>query len=146
MKLEKLRLLAKRRRHLFVAYTRLFRPRVYLILFICFLLRQVNSLAASPFRLQQIAKQMIRTGTRLPSVKNIKMGGTPMTQALVDGVLSAFSCLECLRNVYGMAESCGVVCCPAVNDVGNTSLGYPAPMTEIKVCHSQAYFLNPARS
>lgn len=110
----------------------------YLTVVTFLLLRQVNTLVGSPMRLQQIVNQMLRSGTRFPSVKKITMGGATMTQTLVDGTLSAFRGLRCLRSLYAMAESCGIVCCPAVDDIGNTTLGFPTPMTEIKVYLPQA--------
>ncbi|XP_077521117.1 luciferin 4-monooxygenase-like isoform X2 [Amblyomma americanum] len=93
---------------------------------------QVTILASIPTRLYYYVADMLRTGTKLPSVKKINVGGTVLTRAFAERIMAAFDDLRSLRNHYGMSESCGVLCSPPNGDMASGSVGFPAPMAELK--------------
>ncbi|KAK8784008.1 hypothetical protein V5799_009627 [Amblyomma americanum] len=93
---------------------------------------KVTTFAAGPSRLHYYVAAMLRTGTKLPSVKYINVGGTVLTQEFAKMIMVAFDGLQSLRNVYGMSESCGVICTPPKGDISPGNVGFPAPMVELK--------------
>ncbi|XP_065294084.1 luciferin 4-monooxygenase-like isoform X2 [Dermacentor albipictus] len=94
---------------------------------------KVTTLASVPTRLHYYISDMERTGTRLPSVRKLNVGGTVLTRSLADRLRAAFPGLRCLRNLYGMSESCSVLCSPPTDELGAANIGFPAPMVELKV-------------
>ncbi|XP_037520506.2 uncharacterized protein LOC119397140 [Rhipicephalus sanguineus] len=68
-----------------------------------------------------------------PSVRKLNVGGTVLTCSLADRLRAAFPGLRCLRNLYGMSESCSVLCSPPTDEISAANIGFPAPMVELKV-------------
>lgn len=93
---------------------------------------KVTTIASSPTGLQYLLGQMKRTGVRPESICKINVGGTLVTEALAKNVVSVFKDLRCLRNIYGMSESCGVVCSPPADQINFGNIGFPGPMVELK--------------
>uniref|UniRef100_A0A023GNQ6 Putative acyl-coa synthetase n=1 Tax=Amblyomma triste TaxID=251400 RepID=A0A023GNQ6_AMBTT len=93
---------------------------------------QVTTLASVPTRIYYYVADMLRTGTKLPSVKKVNVGGTVLTRAFAEKIMAAFDGLRSLRNHYGMSESCGVICSPPNGDMASGNVGFPAPMVELK--------------
>lgn len=93
---------------------------------------QITTLGSVPTRLYYYVADMIRTGTRLPSVKKITVSGTVLTQEFIEQILTAFEGLRSLRNNYSLSESCGVVCSPPFGNLKPKGVGFPAPMVELK--------------
>ncbi|XP_077540863.1 luciferin 4-monooxygenase-like [Haemaphysalis longicornis] len=93
---------------------------------------QITSLASAPTRLYYYVADMIRTGTKLPSVKKIGMGGTVLTQEFAKQITAAFDGLVSMRNNYSLSESCGVICSTPYGELAPKSVGFPAPMVELK--------------
>ncbi|KAM7292644.1 putative 4-coumarate--CoA ligase 2 [Ixodes scapularis] len=93
---------------------------------------QVTTVASSPTGLQYLLGQMKRTGVRPESICKINVGGTLVTEALAKNVVSVFKDLRCLRNIYGLSESCGVVCAPPADQINFGNIGFPGPMVELK--------------
>ncbi|KAL3211377.1 hypothetical protein MRX96_008470 [Rhipicephalus microplus] len=75
---------------------------------------KVTTLASAPTRLRFYLADMVRTGTKLPSIKTINVGGTVLTETFARKILAAFDGVRSLRNHYG-------------------NVGFPAPMVELKV-------------
>ncbi|KAH8027463.1 hypothetical protein HPB51_006016 [Rhipicephalus microplus] len=94
---------------------------------------KVTTLASVPTRLHFYLADMLRTGTKLPSIKTINVGGTVLTDTFARKILAAFDGVHSLRNHYGMSESCGVLCSPPKGEISSGNVGFPAPMVELKV-------------
>ncbi|XP_077545339.1 luciferin 4-monooxygenase-like [Haemaphysalis longicornis] len=93
---------------------------------------QVTTLGSVPTRLCYYIADMMRTGTRLPSVKKINVAGTVLTPAFAETIRAAFEGLCSMRNHYSMSESCGVLCSPPYGELTPRGVGFPAPMVELK--------------
>ncbi|XP_075722231.1 putative 4-coumarate--CoA ligase 2 [Rhipicephalus microplus] len=93
---------------------------------------KVTTLASVPTRLHFYLADMLRTGTKLPSIKTINVGGTVLTDTFARKILAAFDGVHSLRNHYGMSESCGVLCSPPKGEISSGNVGFPAPMVELK--------------
>uniref|UniRef100_A0A131YKH1 Acyl coa synthetase n=1 Tax=Rhipicephalus appendiculatus TaxID=34631 RepID=A0A131YKH1_RHIAP len=93
---------------------------------------KVTTLASVPTRLYFYLADMVRTGTKLSSIKTINMGGTVLTETFARKILAAFDGVRSLRNHYGMSESCGVLCSPPKGEISSGNVGFPAPMVELK--------------
>ncbi|KAK8759089.1 hypothetical protein V5799_003281 [Amblyomma americanum] len=98
---------------------------------------QVTTFASFPTRLRQIVGEMLRRGVRLDSVRKINVGGSVVSPSLAEAVCRAFGDLRCLRNLYALTESCGIVCSPPTDEISAGYLGYPAPMVEIKIIDTE---------
>ncbi|CAN8002694.1 unnamed protein product [Ixodes hexagonus] len=94
---------------------------------------QITAMFLFPTRLQALVRAMQRTGERLCSVRRIGVGGSPLSAELAAETLGAFGGAECLMNMYGMSESCGILCSPSMAGVKHTDLGFPAAMTKIRI-------------
>ncbi|KAH9382464.1 hypothetical protein HPB48_023061 [Haemaphysalis longicornis] len=94
---------------------------------------QITTLGSVPTRLYYYIADMMRTGTRLPSVKKINVAGTVLTPAFAETIRAAFEGLCSMRNHYSMSESCGVLCSPPYGELTPRGVGFPAPMVELKV-------------
>ncbi|XP_049527157.1 probable 4-coumarate--CoA ligase 2 [Dermacentor silvarum] len=92
----------------------------------------VTTVATVPVRLHYYLADMMRTGTKLPSVKKINMGGTVLTQTFANKVLEVFDGVRSLRNHYATSESCGLLCSPPSGEISSGNVGFPAPMVELK--------------
>ncbi|XP_077539593.1 luciferin 4-monooxygenase-like isoform X2 [Haemaphysalis longicornis] len=92
----------------------------------------ITTLGSVPTRLYYYVADMIRTGTKLPSVKKITVSGTVLTQEFTEQILTAFEGIRSLRNNYSLSESCGVVCSPPFGDLKPKGVGFPASMVELK--------------
>ncbi|KAH6925285.1 hypothetical protein HPB50_003300 [Hyalomma asiaticum] len=75
---------------------------------------------------------MIRTGTKLPSLRTISTSGTVLTESFAKKILAAFDGVRSLRNHYGMSESCGALCSSPKGESSSGNVGFPAPMVELK--------------
>ncbi|CAN7938032.1 unnamed protein product, partial [Ixodes hexagonus] len=94
---------------------------------------KITGLIFFPSRLQNIVNEMLRTGTRLPTVTSITVAGGVLTETLAQLALAAFSSVKSLKNMYGMSECCGVLCVSPVPGVSYADVGMPGPMVEIKI-------------
>ncbi|XP_070378616.1 probable 4-coumarate--CoA ligase 2 isoform X2 [Dermacentor albipictus] len=92
----------------------------------------VTTLATVPARLHYYMTHMMRTETKLPSIKKINLGGTVLTQTFANKILEVFNGVRSLRSHYGMSESCGVLCSPPNGELHSGNVGFPAPMVELK--------------
>lgn len=94
---------------------------------------QVTTLASAPARLYVYLADIMRSGTKLSSIRTINVGGTVLTETFARRILAAFDGVRSLRNHYGMSESCGVLCSPPKDEISSGNVGFPAPMVELKV-------------
>ncbi|XP_077484941.1 uncharacterized protein LOC144094947 [Amblyomma americanum] len=93
---------------------------------------QVTLLMTTPSVLSLLANGVIAAGVRLPSLKKVVSLGAVLSKTTAMLVQSAFSPSE-FRNVYGLSEASGVVCCPGPGQISPDSVGFPVAETEIKV-------------
>ncbi|KAG0427558.1 hypothetical protein HPB47_025392 [Ixodes persulcatus] len=75
---------------------------------------------------------MRRTGVQLNSVRKINIGGTTPSEALSKTLMTVFGDLRCLRNNYSLSEACGLVVFPPQDEMDLRSIGFPAPMVQLK--------------
>ncbi|XP_037280733.2 putative 4-coumarate--CoA ligase 2 isoform X1 [Rhipicephalus microplus] len=94
---------------------------------------KVTTLASVPTRLHYYLSDIERTGTVFPSIRKLNVGGTVLTSSLADRLLAAFPGLRCLRNLYGMSESCSVLCAPPTDEISAANIGFPGPMVQLMV-------------
>lgn len=97
---------------------------------------KVTALSLLQMHLKLLATEMHQTGNRLHGVRRVGVAGNVFTEAVRRTVQSAFSDLECLTNAYAMTESMGVICVPPIHDAPGTDVGFPAPLSQIKVVHA----------
>ncbi|KAH7973305.1 uncharacterized protein LOC119374374 [Rhipicephalus sanguineus] len=93
---------------------------------------KVTILASAPARLYVYLADIMRSGTKLSSIRTINVGGTVLTETFARKLLAAFDGVRSLRNHYGMSESCGVLCTPPKDEISSGNVGFPAPMVELK--------------
>lgn len=93
---------------------------------------QITLLGSVPTRLYYYVVDMMRTGTKLPSVKKITVAGSVLTEAFAEQIVVAFEGLRSMRNVYALSESCGVVCTSPHGELKPKGVGFPGPMVELK--------------
>lgn len=93
---------------------------------------QVTTLSTSPTQLHYFTSEMRRTGVRLNSVRKINVGGTASSETLAKAVTTLFGDLRSLRNSYVQSESCCLICFAPHDEINLRSVGFPAPMTQLK--------------
>lgn len=87
-----------------------------------------------PWHLQFLVGEMQRTGRRLKGLRRVGTGGSPLSRTQYEVAKEAFGgTLECLANVYGMTEAMGVVCSPSMEGAVGNDIGFPAPLSQIKI-------------
>ncbi|XP_065292270.1 luciferin 4-monooxygenase-like isoform X2 [Dermacentor albipictus] len=87
-----------------------------------------------PSHLQYLVEEIRRTGQRISGLRFICTGGSALSKPQYDAALEAFgSELECLANIYGMSEAISLLCSPSRKGAIGIDLGFPAPMTQIKI-------------
>lgn len=87
-----------------------------------------------PSNLQTLVNDMTRTGRRLGTLRCICTGGSSITQPQYTAVRDAFGpSLKCFANTYGMTEALGILCSPSNSGAIGIDVGFPAPMTRIKI-------------
>ncbi|XP_064488859.1 uncharacterized protein LOC135400849 isoform X2 [Ornithodoros turicata] len=95
----------------------------------------VSSVFLFPTKLRWLTRTMEETAMRTPTVKKICTGGGPVQSDLAAKVMEIFK-LQKFKNLYGLTESCGLVCGTLNEDISYQSMGYPAPGVEIKIVHA----------
>ncbi|KAL1473664.1 hypothetical protein MTO96_021865, partial [Rhipicephalus appendiculatus] len=94
---------------------------------------KVTTLASVPTRLYFYLADMVRTGTKLSSIKTINMGGTVLTETFARKILAAFDGVRSLRNHYGMS---GILRClvlaPQRVKFHQEMSAFRPPMVELK--------------
>ncbi|XP_042147987.1 luciferin 4-monooxygenase-like [Ixodes scapularis] len=93
---------------------------------------QVTTISSSPTQLVYFTSEMRRTGVQLNSIRKINIGGTTPSEALSKTLTSVFGDLRCLRNNYSLTEACGLVVFPPQDEMDLRSIGFPAPMVQLK--------------
>lgn len=87
-----------------------------------------------PWHLQYLVGEMQCTNQRIKGLRCVSTGGSTLTKPQYDAAREAFGCeLECLANVYGMTESLCLLCSPSLKAAVGNDIGFPAPMTQIKI-------------
>uniref|UniRef100_A0A131XU13 Putative acyl-coa synthetase n=1 Tax=Ixodes ricinus TaxID=34613 RepID=A0A131XU13_IXORI len=94
---------------------------------------KITSMFLFTSRLQALVQTMRRTGNRLSSMRRIGVGGSPLSAELFEEALSVFEGAECLMNMYGLSESCSVICSPSIRGVKHVDMGFPGVMTEMRI-------------
>lgn len=89
----------------------------------------------SATQLERLLREMLVKDVRPPTLKTLNVGFTRMTKELAGKALAVFGDLKHLKNIYRLSESCGPVCCTTEDDAETMCLGFPAPMTAVKVIH-----------
>lgn len=92
----------------------------------------VTILSSVPTRMHFYLANMVRTGTKLPSIKTINMAGTVLTETFAKKILAVFDGVRSLRNYYGMSESCGALSSTRPGETSSGNVGLPAQMVELK--------------
>lgn len=77
--------------------------------------------------------EMKRTGTTLEKVRKVCVGGSALTEALAQKTLEVFPNLTAFRNLYGLTESCGMICSSPPGEINWNNLGFPSSCAEVKV-------------
>ncbi|KAH7977975.1 hypothetical protein HPB49_004109 [Dermacentor silvarum] len=86
----------------------------------------------TPSVLYLLASAVVATGTRLPSLRKVVSLGATLPKNTAVFVISAFKPTE-FRNVYGMSEASGVVCCVPAGQICVDSVGFPVADTQVKI-------------
>nr|XP_050033695.1 uncharacterized protein LOC126530457 [Dermacentor andersoni] len=87
-----------------------------------------------PSHLQYLVEEIRRTGQRISGLRFVCTGGSALSKPQYDAALEAFgSELECLANIYGMSEAISLLCSPSRKGAIGIDMGFPAPMTQIKI-------------
>lgn len=96
----------------------------------------VQSLSGAPAYMQRLSEHLIKSGTRVPSVRRIYVGGAPVARRLGAQIRKAFPGASA-EGVYGSTEAepmCGVSLEELVATPGEGYLvGKPAPEAEIEL-------------
>ncbi|XP_075724345.1 uncharacterized protein LOC119185685 isoform X2 [Rhipicephalus microplus] len=98
---------------------------------------KVSLLMTTPSVLYLLASAVKASGTTLLSLKKVVSLGATMPKSTAGIVLSALKPKE-FRNVYGLSEASGVVCCPPAGQSCFQSVGFPVPDTQLKVIDPQS--------
>ncbi|XP_049528922.1 uncharacterized protein LOC119435952 [Dermacentor silvarum] len=70
--------------------------------------------------------------TNVSSVRTLGIGGSVTPDVVVQDLLRIFN-LETLFHVYGMTEMSGMVSVTPLHHISSETVGYPMPLTEVKV-------------
>lgn len=93
---------------------------------------KVTLVMTFPQRLLLLLHEFEKAGATVSSVKKLAVCGGPLSKFLVRKLLKVFQ-LDTLLNVYALSETCGAACIPPIGEIATDNVGFPAPMTEIKI-------------
>ncbi|XP_075559733.1 luciferin 4-monooxygenase-like [Dermacentor variabilis] len=93
---------------------------------------KVSLLMTTPSVLYLLASAVAAMGARLPSLKKVISLGATLPKSTAGLVLSILKPTE-FRNVYGLSEASGVVCCAPAGQLCFESVGFPVADTEVKI-------------
>ncbi|KAM7304153.1 4-coumarate--CoA ligase 1-like [Ixodes scapularis] len=97
---------------------------------------EVTTLSGPVVVLQQLVKELERTSARLDSVTKVEAYGVLLSKQVAREILSAFN-LKGFRNPYGATEGGGMICTTLKNRIACDTIGFPVPMTQIKVVDTE---------
>lgn len=93
---------------------------------------QVSALFGFPSRMHRIMHEMQCSRVRLESVRKLCLAGCAVTELLMREALVVFPNLRNFRNFYGVAECCGLLAAPGVEEIDYSDVGFPTPNAELK--------------
>lgn len=99
--------------------------------------QKVSLLMTTPSVLYLLASAVAVTGTKLPSLMKVVSLGATLPKSTAGLVLSTLKPKE-FRNVYGLSEASGVVCCPPSGETCFDSVGFPVADTQVKITDPQS--------
>ncbi|XP_075538603.1 uncharacterized protein LOC142573002 [Dermacentor variabilis] len=99
---------------------------------------KVTLLMTTPSVLYLLASAVAATGTRLPSLRKVVSLGATLPKSTAAFVISTLKPRE-FRNVYGLSEAGGDVCCPPAGQLCFDSIGFPVPSTQVKVIDPESH-------
>ncbi|KAH6942692.1 hypothetical protein HPB50_009258 [Hyalomma asiaticum] len=105
--------------------------------------QKVSLLMTTPSVLYLLASSVAVTGTKLPSLSKVVSLGATLPKSTAGLVLSTLKPKE-FRNVYGLSEASGVVCCPPVGETCYDNVGFPVADTQVKITDPQSGKALPA--
>ncbi|XP_077560974.1 uncharacterized protein LOC144175835 [Haemaphysalis longicornis] len=94
---------------------------------------KVTTVELLPTRLMSLATEMLRLGIRLPSIREVAVGGDALSEAAYLTILSAFDGVQRRVNGYAMTEALGVVCVSYVHGTRRMDIGFPVASAQVKV-------------
>ncbi|XP_075742672.1 uncharacterized protein LOC119169861 [Rhipicephalus microplus] len=83
--------------------------------------------------LQGLVREIQRTGRGTPSMRVIATGGATLSASLAEATRVSFAGLECLVNMYGMTESCGIVTGQPKTDDDSATVDAGVPVTGVQI-------------
>ncbi|CAN7947504.1 unnamed protein product, partial [Ixodes pacificus] len=98
---------------------------------LCFRL-QITTLFAGTTVIYKLATKMIQSGIRLPSVKNVLVVASRVTEKAAEMISSAF-CLKSFRSMYGTTEYSNVISWLPRDTTEYKTIGFPAPNVQMKI-------------
>ncbi|XP_054922966.1 uncharacterized protein [Dermacentor andersoni] len=105
---------------------------------------QVSSLFGFPSRIHRLMQEMQRSRVRLESVRKLCIAGCSVTEPLMREALAVFPNLRNFRNLYGVAECCGLLAAPGQDEINCSDVGFPTPNVALKfVCLQTGCALGP---
>ncbi|XP_049524472.1 uncharacterized protein LOC119454469 [Dermacentor silvarum] len=93
---------------------------------------KVSLVMTTPSVLYLVASALAATGTRVPSLKKVVSLGASLPKSTAVLVVSALKPVE-FKNIYGLSEASGDVCCPPAGQLCFDSVGFPVPDTQVKI-------------
>ncbi|KAL3174919.1 hypothetical protein MRX96_010947 [Rhipicephalus microplus] len=87
----------------------------------------VSALFGFPSRMHRIMHEMQCSRVRLESVRKLCLAGCAVTELLMREALVVFPNLRNFRNFYGVAECCGLLAAPGVEEIDYSDVGFPTP-------------------
>nr|XP_050030174.1 uncharacterized protein LOC126526315 [Dermacentor andersoni] len=93
---------------------------------------KVSLLMTTPSVLYLLASAVAASGARLPSLRKVISLGATLPKSTAGLVVSMLKPTE-FRNVYGLSEASGVVCCAPAGQLCFESVGFPVADTEVKI-------------
>ncbi|XP_064484477.1 probable 4-coumarate--CoA ligase 3 [Ornithodoros turicata] len=93
---------------------------------------KVTSVFFFPTLLQAFVNAMETHGYRTPSIKSISVGGSGLSPSVAEKVLKLFN-LKSFLNMYGLTESCALVCGSPSGVTAYDTIGFPAANVQIKI-------------
>ncbi|XP_040062213.1 luciferin 4-monooxygenase-like [Ixodes scapularis] len=92
----------------------------------------ITTLFAGTTVIYKLARKMIQSGIRLPSVKNVLVVASRVTEKAAETILSAF-CLKSFRSMYGTTEHSNVISWLPRDTTEHKTIGFPAPNVQMKI-------------
>lgn len=106
---------------------------------------QVSLVAAIPSVLEGVAKEILRRGVTLDSIKEVIVLSAHLTKQAAQLITSAFK-LTSFKNVYGSSEAAAAICVAVRGLTAYKTLGFPAPNTQLKVTFPVFFFFSMFRN